>query len=107
MNHRGAQSPVERRLRSKLRRLLADGGILHASAIVMRRVCGKPNCRCARGHKHVSLYVSRRIDGKQYMKCVPKAKEPQIKSWVRRYRDVLETIDQLSAIYWKEFEHKE
>ena len=107
MKHRANQSPGERRLRSKLHRLLADGGIMHASAIVMRRVCGKPNCRCTKGHKHVSLYVSRRIDGKQYMKCVPKAKEREIRQWVQRYRDVKETIDELSAIYWDKFLDKE
>ncbi|MCD6326254.1 hypothetical protein J7M28_01675 [bacterium] len=32
---------------------------MHASAVVMSRVCGKPNCRCTKGHKHESLYVTR------------------------------------------------
>jgi Cys-tRNA synthase (O-phospho-L-seryl-tRNA:Cys-tRNA synthase) len=107
MKHRANQSPTERRLRSKLRRLLAEGGIMHASAIVMRRVCGKPNCRCTKGHKHESLYVARRRGGRQYMKCVPKAKEAQVKAWVQRYREVKETVDALSALYWQEFEHEE
>ena len=107
MRHRGNQSAAERKLRSKLRRLLAAGGIMHASMIVMRRVCGKPNCRCTRGHKHVSLYVARYSEGKQHMKCVPKAKEPQVRAWVQRYREVKETVDALSAIYWREFEREE
>ena len=106
MKDRANQSPTERRLRSKLRRLLADGGIMHASAIVMRRVCGKPNCRCTKGHKHVSLYVARYKDRKQYMKCVPKGKEPEVRQWVERYRDVKETIDRLSAIYWDKFQNE-
>ena len=107
MRHPANQSAEERRLRSKLHHLLAEGGIMHASAIVMRRVCGKPNCRCTRGHKHESLYVARSDQGKQYMKCVPKAKEPQVKAWVQRYKEVKDTINQLSALYWKEFERKD
>ena len=73
----------------------------------MSRVCGKPNCRCTKGHKHESLYVTRYKDGKRYMKCVPKAKEPEVRAWVQRYRDVKETIDQLSAIFWDKFEKEE
>lgn len=80
---------------------------MHASAIVMRRVCGKPNCRCTKGHKHESLYVARHNEGKQHMKCVPKAKEAQVKAWVERYREVKEAIDELSMLYWQEFESEE
>lgn len=107
MRHPASQSPEERRLRSKLHRLLAEGGIMHASAIVMRRVCGKPNCRCTRGHKHESLYVARSAQGKHYMKCVPNVKEARVKAWVQRYKEVKETIDELSALYWKEFERED
>jgi len=107
MKHRANQSAAERRIRSKLHRLLAEGGIMHASAIVMRRVCGKPNCRCTKGHKHESLYVARSNKGKQQMKCVPKAKEAQVKAWVQRYKEVKKAIDELSTLYWQEFERKE
>lgn len=107
MKHRTNQSATERRLRSRLHFLLSEGGIMHGSAIVMRRVCGKANCKCTKGDKHESLYVARQRNGKQYMKCVPKAQESQVRTWVQRYREVKQTIDELSALYWEEFEGKE
>ena len=59
--NRGAMSAAERRVRSKLAKLVHDRQMLHANVVKMARTCGNPNCKCAvKGEKHVSLYLSRR-----------------------------------------------
>jgi hypothetical protein len=66
----------DRRARSRLLQLLSGGArVLKASLVEMERVCGKPNCRCAKGQKHVSLYLSARVGGRRAMLYIPPALE--------------------------------
>jgi len=44
-------SARERELRSVLNRLLSRQGLIHGTLLSRQRVCGKPNCRCARGRE--------------------------------------------------------
>ena len=53
----------ERQWRSKLAQIVAQQGFIRGSLLERQRVCGKPNCRCTRGHKHKALYlvISRQV----------------------------------------------
>ena len=67
------------------RRLPAIDNVIRGSAVVMERVCGKPTCRCVKGHKHRSLYVSQYHKGSQRMVYIPKTHEKKVLRLVGNY----------------------
>jgi hypothetical protein len=97
MKPRTQLSVEERTVRSRLRLLLADAQpFIHGTLIEMARVCGNPNCRCAReGAKHRSLYVGRTRQRKTRMQYVPKAREAQACAGVARYDQARALLDEL------------
>ncbi len=46
---------------------------LNACLVSSAHRCGKPNCKCVRGHHHQSTALKYRINGKQKMKYVRKS----------------------------------
>lgn len=62
----------------------------------MARVCGKPNCKCAKGEKHISLYISLRYKGKRKMIYVPHELEAQIENGIKTYKEILKLLDVIS-----------
>lgn len=96
---KAGQSWQERRWRRRVGEMLAEGGILRGSVSVRRRVCGKPNCRCTRGERHEAMFVVYRRANRTTQIYVPKAWEPRVREWVKRYGDVRELIEKLSGVY--------
>jgi len=82
MKHRSHFSAKQRKARSKLAQIVHEKGFVRGTIITMSRVCGNPNCRCAKGQKHVSLYLSRSEAGKPKLMFIPKRYEKMVKGWV-------------------------
>jgi len=82
----------------KARRLPAIDDIIRGSAVVMKRVCGKPTCRCVRGHTHRSLYISQYHKGGQRMVYIPKANEKKVLMLIRNYRMIKSAMCKASEL---------
>jgi hypothetical protein len=93
-------SAKERDRRSRLARLAHGAGLLRGTLAPRQRVCGKPNCKCAKGEKHASLYLVVHRDGELRQLCIPKTFEPHVRQWVRNYQEVKELLEQISELYW-------
>lgn len=104
---RTALSPQERRLRSELRTILNTSGLLHGSLICRERVCGKPNCRCTRGHKHRGLYLVVTEGGQSRQVYVPKQWEPLVRQWIDQYGKARKLMDEISRIYWQKVRERQ
>lgn len=104
---RTSQSPQERRVRSELRKILNSSGVLHGTLIERRRVCGKPNCKCTRGHKHRSLYLVVTEGGKPRQLYVPKDWEQTVRQWVQDYLKARELMEELSRIHWQKVRERQ
>ena len=89
----------EQAWRDRAVELFREGGFLRGSVSVRRRVCGKPNCRCTRGERHEGMFVVYRLANRMTQIYVPKAWEPRVREWVKRYGDVREVIEKLSGVY--------
>ena len=100
MKHRSGFSPANRKARSALSKIVHDQGFVRGSIITMKRVCGNPNCRCAKGQKHVSLYLSRSEGGRPKMLFIPKHYEAMVKRWIKNYRRVKELMEEISNDLW-------
>lgn len=104
---RAKMSARERDLRSRLAKLLHSAGILRGTLNVRERVCGKPNCKCARGQKHVALYVVASESGKQRQLFVPKAWQDDVRQWVQNHQEVRKLMEEISQLYWWKVQKRE
>lgn len=100
MKHRAYFPPAQRKARSQLAQIVHQQGLIRASLVTMTRVCGNPNCRCARGQKHVSLYLSRSSGGRTQKLFVPKRYEARAKAWIENYRRLRELAEVISEDLW-------
>jgi len=93
-------SAAERQLRSVLNRLVGQEGIMHGTLIERQRVCGKPNCRCARGALHASLYLVVSEGGRGRQLYVPRAWEATVRQWIGNYGQARQVLEDLSRLHW-------
>jgi len=69
-----------------LRQLERSQSMLQGSFYLLRRKCGKPNCRCARGKLHATWVLTRSEQGKDRLYPVPKEEQPKVRRWAAEYR---------------------
>ena len=102
-------TPKERALYSKLRRLLGQPGLLRGNLVEMRRVCGKPGCRCrtAVARRHRSLYLALSLNGQRRMLYIPAAWEVRVREWTARYGEIREVLEQIARQRLVQVEQRE
>jgi hypothetical protein len=69
-----------------LRQLQRDQPMVQGSCYLMRRKCGKPNCRCATGQLHASWVLTRSEAGQDRIYSVPKDQRARVRRWALEYR---------------------
>ena len=69
-----------------LRRLQRADPMVQGSFYLLRRKCGKPNCRCAHGQLHATYVLTRSEQGKDRLYTVPQEQRAQVRKWAAEYR---------------------
>lgn len=69
-----------------LRRLQRSEPMVQGSFYLLRRKCGKPNCRCARGELHPAYVLTRSEAGKDRLYPVPKEQRAEVRKRAAEYR---------------------
>ena len=69
-----------------LRRLQRSDPMVQGSFYLLRRKCGKPNCRCANGQLHATYVLTRSEQGKDRLYTVPKEQRAHLRKWAAEYR---------------------
>ena len=69
-----------------LRRLQRSEPMVQGSFYLLRRKCGKPNCRCARGQLHPAYVLTRSEAGKDRLYPVPKEQRAEVRKRAAEYR---------------------
>jgi len=72
---------------------LSVPSLLRGSLIRLRRKCGKPNCRCARGKPHTSPALSYSQRGKTGILTLPHSQVPRIRTALQRYRQGVRRLE--------------
>ena len=80
----------------RVKQLPAVADLILGSCVIMRRVCGYANCRCAKGHKHRSLYISQYHKGGPRMVYIPKENEDEAMRLVNNYLALKSAITRTS-----------
>ena len=89
---------IQRSLNARQKQLQAQGPVLAPSRVTARRTCGKPSCRCARGHKHLGHYLTWKEHGKTRSAYVPEALLPQVQQWLDEYRRLKRLLAEASQL---------
>jgi hypothetical protein len=69
-----------------LRALQREPPMVPGSLYLLRRKCGKPNCRCARGELHATWVLTRSESGQSRLYPVPQEQRGRLRSLTREYR---------------------
>jgi hypothetical protein len=69
-----------------LRRLQRSEPMVQGSFYLLRRKCGKPNCRCVRGYLHATYVLTRSEQGKDRLYTVPKDQRARVRQGAAEYR---------------------
>ncbi len=104
---RNAMSVRERQWRSKLAQLVSQRGFIRGALLERRRVCGKPNCKCARGQRHRALYLVLSKEGRTQQLYVPKQWESAMRQWVENYHDVRDLMEKISQHHWNKVQKRQ
>ena len=109
IRQRIAQLVRERQVAEKV--LLQRPPLLKGSFNEVRRTCGNPGCKCARGEKHTCRQLSASVGGKTRTRNVPRQYAAKVKrltenyrrfrrarsAWGQTNRRILELINELEA----------
>lgn len=98
---RSKQAPTEREVRSRLAQLANSAGLLKGSLSERERVCGKPTCRCTKGHKHRSLYLVSTEDGQVRQLFIPREWEERVRAWAASYKRARDLLDSAAQACWE------
>ena len=71
----------------------------------MRRKCGKPGCKCARGQLHASWYLSRAQQGRTKLIYIGRIVPDRLGTRVRRYQRHQKLLAQIRKIDAEISEH--
>lgn len=72
--------------------------ILRGSIVVVKRYCGKANCRCQKGHKHRSLYISQSNNGRSRLIYIPQHSEKEVRRLIDNYHKLKSVMEEISRI---------
>jgi hypothetical protein len=89
---------IQRSLTARQKQLQAQCPVLAASLVTLRRTCGNPNCRCARGHKHPGHYLTWKVKAKTHTAYVPVDLLPQVKQWTQEHRRLKQLVQQITQL---------
>jgi hypothetical protein len=93
MRHSPRQHPT---LRELLLVLVEPFPVLSGSLVKQYVVCGKPGCRCQRGHKHGPLhYLYWKEEGRSRSLYVPRAKVAELRRQIQNYRRLQKELTRL------------
>ncbi len=89
-------SRFEVRRAAKLRELAEAGPLVAGSLCRVKRRCGNPGCRCARGEPHWAYALSFKVRGKTQTVHVPQAMVTEVRAWVAEHRRVKRLLAAIS-----------
>lgn len=73
-------------LKLSLRPLQRSESMVQGSFYLLRRKCGKPNCRCAQGQLHASWVITRSEQGQDRIYSVPQDQRGGLRALSQEYR---------------------
>jgi hypothetical protein len=77
----------------------SDRPVIKGTVYELKRRCGKPGCKCARGEFHARMVVSASEGGKTRLQVIPHGFLVEVQAKVRRYQELRRVRARLGEIY--------
>lgn len=81
--------------------LFSDRPVMKGTVYALKRKCGKPGCKCARGELHTRMVLSASEGGKTRLQVIPHGSLGEVQEKVRRYQELRRVRARLGEIYRK------
>ena len=81
--------------------LFSNRPVIKGTVYELKRRCGKPGCKCARGELHARMVVSASEGGKTRLQVIPHGYLTEVQAKVRRYQELRRVRARLGEIYRK------
>ncbi len=89
---------LDEQRRLLLQQVLHPLTMIAASLYEMRRRCGNPRCKCARGHLHASWYLSRHQEGRTKLTYIGRIVPDWLAKRIHRYQQHQKTLARIRKI---------
>jgi len=89
-------SRFEQRREAKLKQLAQCRPLVAASLCKVKRRCGHPNCKCARGEFHTAHVLTYKVKAKTRTVHVPKDMVKEVRQWVEEHKRIKKLIREIS-----------
>jgi hypothetical protein len=81
--------------------LFSDRPVMKGTVYELKRKCGKPGCKCARGELHTRMVLSASEGGRTRLQVIPHGSLGGVQEKVRRYQEFRRVRARLGEIYRK------
>jgi hypothetical protein len=88
-------------IRPLVRSMISDKPVVRGSVYELKRKCGKPGCKCARGELHPRMVLSASEGGRTKIRAIPRGMLANVKIRVRRYQQFRRSRARLGEIHKK------
>ena len=88
-------------IRGLVEPFFSDRPVIKGTVYELKRRCGKPGCKCARGELHGRMVVSASEGGKTRLGVIPNGSLVEVQTKVRRYQELRQVRARLGEIYRK------
>jgi len=91
-------------IRGRIEPFFSDRPVIKGTVYELKRRCGKPGCKCARGELHRRMVVSASEKGKTHIQVIPRGYVVEVENKVRRYQELRYVRARLGEIHRKMLE---
>ena len=88
-------------IRKVIEPFFSDRPVIKGTVYELKRKCGKPGCKCARGELHARMVISASEGGKTRLQVIPHGFLVEVQGKVRRYQELRRARARLGEIYRK------
>jgi len=81
--------------------MISDKPVVRGTVYELKRKCGKPGCKCARGELHPRMVLSASEAGRTKIRAIPRGMLTDVKIRVRRYQKFRRSRARLGEIHKK------
>jgi hypothetical protein len=86
-------------IRGLVEPFFSDRPVIKGTVYELKRRCGKPGCKCARGELHARMVVSASEGGKTRLQVIPHGFLVEVQAKVRRYQELRRVRARVGEIY--------
>ena len=91
-------------IRGLIEPFFSDKPVTKGTVYELKRRCGKPGCKCARGELHRRMVVSASEEGKTRLQVIPRGFLVEVEDKVRRYQELRQVRARLGELHRKMLE---